>query len=467
MKYFVYVLILASMAAPAFAQEVQIPFDSAGKIEVITPELEAAYRLFPEIKEFREARLFLRPDSSYFLEISYTEDSKIKRIKQDKTPAQVAVLRQRLTEPTFTDVDHPFVKPGTGLDQSGRTKFITATTLISTFVYGPLIISSIDNVRGEVAAGLELIIGGAGFLIPLLATANTSVTQGEASLATGGEILGLGHGMLLSLLLSNGDPGREFGVLATTVSIGETIAGYKIAHANNFRAGKSDIIITYGLFGMGQGALLPLAISSDGSDISGSLISGLALGFSGLGYIAGNVLSNSTRYTRGDATVASTAGTFAPLCLLGLVVPSLAENSGNEAGQIFAATAMVGNLGGLWLGHYLAEKKDLSEDEGNYISLGTLAGCLIGTGIGMILSSDTDELTDIYQFTIPAVLGTAGGFAISYSVFGKGSGRDEGSGWDVKFNPGALLAGLSERSSATFDGRPSRVSPALAVQYKW
>ncbi len=464
MKYLVILLILAGAALPVLAQEVQVPFDSAGKIEVITRELEKSYRLFPEITNFRDAILIMRPDSTYHIEITYIEDGQIKRIKQDKSQAQIAVLRQRLTEPTF-DTPAP-AKPGAGLDQTARTKFITATTLLATFAYGPLIISSLDGAGGGAIAGLELIIGGAGFLLPLLATEDRSVTQAEASLAIGGAVLGIGHGMLLSSLITNGDVGNEFGIIATTMSVGEMIAGYNIAHANNFNAGKSDIIVTYGLYGMGQGALLPIVAAGDIDNISSSWVTGSALAFSALGYFAGNALSNATRYTRGDATVASTTGGFATLCMLGLVLPAL-ENSGDEGLQIAAASAMAGNIAGLWLGHYLAEKKDLSEDEGNYISLGTFAGCLIGSGVGLILATDLDNITDIYQFTIPAVLGTAGGFAISYHVFGKGSGRDEGSNWDVNFNPGALIGGLTEQPRLTADGRPPRVSPALSVQYQW
>ena len=132
MKYILSLLLLAGTAVSVFAQEVQVPFDSAGNIEVITRDLEKSYRLFPEITNFREAILIMRPDSTYHIEITYIEDGQIKRIKQEKSPAQIAVLRQRLTEPTFDTPVPAGTRPGAGLDQTARTKFITATTLLAT-----------------------------------------------------------------------------------------------------------------------------------------------------------------------------------------------------------------------------------------------------------------------------------------------------------------------------------------------
>jgi hypothetical protein len=406
----------------------------------------------------------MRPDSSAFLEITYIEEGRIKRIREEKTAKQLLELRERLKQSTFVEVTSA---PLSGLDQSARTKLITATTLMSTFIYGPLIISSIEDVRTEVAAGMELIIGGAGFLVPLLLTENSSVTEGEASLATGGMLLGIGHGIMLDVLLTNADLGSELGILASVVSIGETIAGYRIAHVNNFQAGKSDIISLYGLCGFGQGILLPIVFSDDLYDISGTLFGGLALGVSGLGYVAGNAVSNATRYTRGDATVTTTTAFYTPLCVLGLVLPSLARTNAEDAARVISLGAMAGNIGGLWLGHYLAERKDLSEDEGRYIALGTLAGGLIGTGIGLLFASGTDELVDLYQFTIPAVLGTAAGFVISYNVFGKGTGKNEGSNWNVRIDPGALLGGLSEPLPPRLNAPPSPTPPTLSLSYHW
>ncbi|MEO5928652.1 MAG: hypothetical protein ABIR47_01855, partial [Candidatus Kapaibacterium sp.] len=72
------ILILITALA-ANAQETQVPIDSAGKIQRIDLELESRIALFPEYKDFQEARLYRLADSSYMLEIYYGTDDKSQR----------------------------------------------------------------------------------------------------------------------------------------------------------------------------------------------------------------------------------------------------------------------------------------------------------------------------------------------------------------------------------------------------
>src|ERR1019366_1720252 len=73
MKILLLVIFFVLLCGRAVAQEVQVPFDSAGTIQVINQDLEKKLDLFTAYPHFEEARLFQEPDSSYSVEI--TSDS--------------------------------------------------------------------------------------------------------------------------------------------------------------------------------------------------------------------------------------------------------------------------------------------------------------------------------------------------------------------------------------------------------
>ena len=50
------------------------------------------------------------------------------------------------------------------------------------------------------------------------------MTDGEGSLALGGAFLGAAHGVLIDLMLSNGNSGLEIGPFAAAMSVGDTFA---------------------------------------------------------------------------------------------------------------------------------------------------------------------------------------------------------------------------------------------------
>lgn len=257
MKIILGFFILIALPSLCSAQEQQVAFDSAGKVFVISQQLEDQLHLFPEFPEFQEALLYQSPDSTYLLEVSYRENGKPLRSRLRKNPEWYADFQSQL------DADIRTKAPSSLLDQSSRTKFLVIETILSTFVYGPMILAAADVDNGAAGASIELLIGGAGFLVPYLLTQNASVTDGEASLALGGAFNGLGHGMFLSLAVQ----GEANDMLALTagISIIETAVGYAVAHSNNLSEGSSDIIRYGGFFGMGQGAALSLLIDPEPS----------------------------------------------------------------------------------------------------------------------------------------------------------------------------------------------------------
>jgi hypothetical protein len=456
MKSVLSIILLLSVTTILRAQEVQVPFDSAGRIEVITSDMEDKLQLFPEYPNFQEARLFQKKDNSYFLEIRYTEVGKLTRVQLKETPEEVAVLQKKVTEGLHEKVPESFV------DQSSRSKFLVWETLLSTFAYSGLLISSFD-MNAEAATGTVLVVGGLGFYIPYLLTNNGSMSDAEASLALGGAFTGFFHGSLLETLITNGHSGSEYGVVLTLTSVAETYAGFQIAHSTGMSEGKADVIRYMGLFGIMQGAALGAVIQLDAS---ASYYAAFALVGSAGGYIVGTALANSEPYTRGNASVLGTAGLFGAYVVAAPVASALSYGDGGEGpARGVLVSGMLGNAGGLYLGNTLMKGKHFSTAEGNYVILSTTAGWLVGAGLGMLITSGSTQGSP-WALTIPTVLGSAAGFGIMVSSLGKGSGSSHNTGWNVNFNPGALMGVLLPQRHHTTNAN-AYVPPALGVSYRW
>ncbi len=424
--------LLALFISQARAQEVQVPFDSAGKILVINQDLQKQLDLFPTYPHFLEAHLYREADSTYILEVTSFENSKLVKDRLPKSATAVTAIREDIEARLGSTT--PTVK----LDQSSRTKFLIWETLISFFGYAPALMSGFNYDNGSLYAGIELVIGGLGYLVPSVITEHAPMTDGEGSLALGGAFLGAAHGALIDILLSNGDPGREMGPFITAVSIGETGIGYAIASKNNMTEGTADIIRYGGLFGMMDGIGLGFAVNNSAS---GSLWSGLGLAGSAAGFAVGTAMANSQDYTRGNASVVLTAGIYGALLPPLLYASAISYNTNTNPATGLLLSGVAGNIGGILLAHSIVNGKHFSNAEGTAVILGTTAGYAIGLGLGYIIASGNNLNLSPWEFTIPTAIGTAAGFAISVMAIGNGTASPT-TGWNFQANPGALMGAL-------------------------
>lgn len=433
MKLLTSLLALLFVSSFARAQEVQVPFDSAGTIMVIDQETEHKLDLFASYPHFLEARLYREPDSSYVIEVTSFEKSQLVKDRLPKTPSAVESMREDI------DVRLGRRPAAITLAQSSRTKFVVWETLISFLGYGPAISSAISSDNTGVATGLEFILGGAGYILSSALTAHAPMTDGEGSLALGGAFLGAVHGVLVDELISNGNSGSEIGPLATLFSIGETGIGYAIASHNAMSEGTADIIRYGGLFGMADGIGLAFAFNPDATP---SLWAGMGLVGSTAGFAAGIAMADAEPYTRGNATAVLTAGGYGALLPPLIYASATSYNTdANLAAPTMLLLAVAGNVGGTLLGNALMDGRHLSNWEGIAVLLGTTAGSLIGEGVGLVFASNTNALSP-WAVTLPIVLGSAAGFGISIASIGNGSGDKSSTGWNFEANPGALMGAL-------------------------
>ena len=392
-------LIFLCASAPATAQiETQVPFDDAGIILVITKEINDRLAIFDLPSSFNEARLFQTTDSTFVLEVLRMAGANLERERKQLTVGDIKALRIRVRSAV----------PATGegvLDQRGRSALLWGSTLWSLYYYGSAASAALST-RGNVELSLPayLIAGGVGFLLPALLTNNENVTEGAASLALGGMFQGAMHGWLIGGLVAGKDLGLQTGFgLSILAGVSETVIGYVVGSKTGIKEGKASVINTTEFYSMVCGELLGLAILEEYSTSNEGirLSSGLALAGAAGGIILGTIIGNNQYFSHTDATVYSASG------LLGLTLPYavlVALLDGKIDSRLVSGLGIVGTAGGLLLGNELVKGLNYRGEDGTIVVLGTLAGALIGIGVG-VLAEDTRV------GAVVAWAGAAGGFA--------------------------------------------------------
>ena len=426
MKILLLVIFFVLLCGRAVAQEVQVPFDSAGTIQVINQDLEKKLDLFTAYPHFEEARLFQEPDSSYSVEI--TSDSSGRTLRghlrwslSDKRDAE-----RRIRNMLFES------RSENGLDQEGRTSLLISSVVLSLAGYGTLIPVAFNMTNAEQIAGTDLLMAGGSFLLASTLTAHEEVTDNEASLAATGGVLGLGHGWLLTFLIGGVNANYHTAAgISTVTSIGEFLGGYYIARNLRMTGGTASVIGMGGLFGAFDGFGLSIAVlPSNPPNSAVSLMTGLSLAGSVGGYYAGYLLAMDHPYSDGDATVLWLGAT------LGGVIPlvNLLEANVNDhvtlpllsiAGSIAATAAL----------HQATRSTNFTSSQAFNIVLATTAGGLALAGISLIAKGS--EQTSVALASIGAVGGFCLAFATTHTT--QRVSKTTGS-LNIQLNPTALLA---------------------------
>lgn len=429
--------------------ETQIPFDESGKIVTLTYSQNKKIELFDRPETFVEARLFRRSDSAFVLEILRKDGTVTNRERKEIGSSELRAIRVRVG--TYLELygdaaflglreteDEPVLSSG-GLDQSGRSALLWGSTLWSLFYYGTattIALGIVDEEGGSAptTAAVYLITGGLGYLAPALLTKNAPVSDGAASLALGGMFQGAIHGWLLAGLIGGEDASDRLGFgLSILTGIGESVAGYAIGTNTNIEEGKASVINTTEFYGMATGGLLALTILGEGLDGDGALrlSSGMAIAGAVGGIFVGNALGNAQHFSSTDASVYAISG------LLGLTLPiSVIGAIAPEEIDVRLATGLtvVGTVGGLLLGNELVKGLDFRGADGTGLVLGTLAGGLIGVGVGLL--TDDPQVTSITTWT-GAALGFGLGLVMADPLV-EASSRGE---LKFEFNPLGILLG--------------------------
>jgi hypothetical protein len=446
--YFVLVFLL-TIPFSLYSQERQIPIDSTNNIKTINKELESLLNIFPEYKNFEEAKLFQINDTSYVLEIYYTEKDNLLKERKEITIQQLAELKAKIQSVILSK------SLNLNLNQDGRVFFITGTTLLS--IYYGISFANISNANNNVSAAIDLFTIGAGFFAPFYLTKNTEVTQGMSNLAVGAGLIGIGAGYCLNPLANINMNLSDSYVLPTLTSLSFLLGGYYYAKENKISEGKANAIVDMSI--LGAPYLLGLTYVFTGDNMTDDQMSGsLLLGAAG-GALLGNSLSNKYDYAPGDAQTFSISTLLATV-ETGAILTALKTSDSRSAVGIMLLGATLGGL----RGNYLVSDVNFSDAQGNYLALGTLGGGLIGTGICLIAFQNSNN--DNERF-IPLIVTLAAelGFDITYHSIVKSNMLETTNSTgklDFNLNPLGLTNNVREANKSL-----QNQIPFFNISYKW
>lgn len=421
------------------AQEKQIPFFSQSKTYTIDKKMAKKAGLFSEYTDFEDAKLFLLADSSYVLEISYTENKQTLRKKVSLTEIEKNKLIQDLQ--TKLRVNNSALE----INQKGRTRLLIGSTAVGFTGYGPSFTSFVNSGSGNYKASIAayMLASGLSFILPYSVTKNMEVTEGQASLTFYGQTRGFYHGIATSIIINKEPREVKFpAFMGTLFSVGEGIAGFKLAKKWNFDRGDASIFQLGGdiggVFGLLVSDMLGLYGTSNNTSTAPNIqgIFATSLLSTGAGFVLGKKIADTHQFTLGDAI------TLRSTILLG----TLFANTSTIYFRDMIKTSKPYTLGtiagaglGAAIGIKLLKGKDFSTNQGVMIALGEIAGGLVGLGTGLLLLPANSDGVSLIMTT--TTLGATAGFAIMYKNFSKKIGINSPTNTAMNFsiNPAGLM----------------------------
>jgi len=441
-------------------------------IIIVDRMLNLKINIFPEHDSFLNARLYKGSKGSYRLIVTIIEKSgKLREIELNTDEVFIKNMREKLTifyqEPAKKVVKAVVKtdktekkKQEVAVSSSGRKLLrddmgLLAEMLSASIIYSggwgatlPFVFGGNDaHYKAYVAS--SLIGAGLGFFAPFLALRKSDVSSGAA---IGGELGGMRgslDGFLLFTLFGGFDYNevRLRGMLGMLTAVGMTEYALGIYMADDMNISEQNMraITLYSWLGYISGLELSFLIGGSGREsldtkgYGARLLSGAVFIGGAAGMISGYYLAKNSHYTNGDTVVAGTA--ISVVAGLPLALTSLGRD---VDARIYSGVALGGTIGGMALGHYIADNFDFLTWESALVTLGTIGGSLLGFGIAFLASDDI--FTSAGTYTVPIAVGGAIGFTSLFFVFYKNAlkrrveNKKTASNFSFSINPTAFTS---------------------------
>jgi hypothetical protein len=430
MRYVVGLLLLIAVPAMAQVVETPVPFDSAGRLMALTPEIAARLSLGPPawrvVGDYSEARLYSLGAGSYVLAVT-RRDGAVERYSLTEAD------RQYLFQRTST------LPPSMSRARGERGEFLRDQTILGLAVYAPAFAIAItDDNAGGVSA--YLLMAGATFFGASQVARDFTITPAMRSLSTNVALHGAAAAGALAWAFDGSDNAHDNAsddwiAAATFVGgIGGTVGG--LIAGNRMTGGEAAA----SGFGADVAALTMLggiAATQGGEELDEikRLDAVLLVGAAAVGYPLGYMYPRSVSYkvTEGDV------GTLWVSGLVGASAAGVFLADGNLELRPTAIALTAGFLGGIAAGdRLLVRRYDHSPGDATMLGLGGIAGGLIGLGIANLIDDDEDQNDRLAAGLFTA--GAIGGVGITHNLIAPG--RDTGRfSSRLQFNPaGAAFA---------------------------
>jgi hypothetical protein len=281
--------------------------------------------------------------------------------------------------------------------------FVRDQTWLGALVYGPSFATTISSDGLGWTAGYLVIAGGSFFAAAELSR-DMTITEPMRRLANGAAI----HGAAAALLvggISDASAKTTAGAVFLS-SLGGT------ALALSAGKGVTDDEVAGALFGADAGALVGLGLSrstrsnSSTGDDRASAISALAGMLVGAPLGGAYVASVPYRVTAGDV------GTLWPSAAIGATAAYAAVANSQPSDAAQAGALLAGGALGLLAGdRWLVRRYDHTRNDAQMLSLGTIAGGLMGAGVSQLSGASKDRFSA--ATAVMTAAGALGGLAMA------------------------------------------------------
>ena len=357
--------------------EVQIPFDSAGKVYEIDSSRAEHISILAGYPGLQKALLFLQPDSSFVIEVCSKKDG---TIIKERIPVQQGILEQIKEE--ISRAQQMEVKRIV-YDRSGYKNFLFNSFVFSYAIQAPLLAWSIQPDDFRTGLAIYMLSSASGFIIPLLLTKNCDVTKAHASMFAFGGIHGLYIAGALSTIADINfyeDAGAFFTVGGSV--IGEVL-GFQSVNRYHLSMGRGDLIGLIGDFtGIGAVGLLRLSDDWDNERFNYKHYLATSIAGFGVGLAGGAVITRKLDLADGDPIIFGHCGIIGAGLLPLIVYWFDDEYAGSRiSGKVYISAGIAGLGLGSTLGYNIVKKRNFTEGNANIITLGGVAGALTGLGL--------------------------------------------------------------------------------------
>jgi hypothetical protein len=413
--------ILLVVGTAAFSQTViekPVPFDGAGKVMVVTRALRDQLRLFPEVKDFVNARL-LQSDATFVLEITLTDGS---RQRSSLTADERETLRGQ--------IEHQLeVSPSSAINQKGRGLFLLSQLPIAAGWYSTALNSVFGWPSGRTVVTTYL-LGTAGFFfVPLLMTRNVPMSEAQAVMSVDYGYYGALNSFAITTLFGMGSilgsgtypdwTGRARAGILLATSIGGQFGGYYLGR--QYTLGQARYASLLSDCGMVDGLFLGTFVQTFGSHNTTignhAWNSILTLAGSGAGGYLGYRLGRRQSWTEGQAFVTGLGSIFGPLVANGAFWTAAPNSAFNQHSLNYGSfLGLVGNAAGTWYAQRLVQNSPIT-NSGAFIAVGTtVGGGLLGAGLAYLTFGSSNNLEAWRWITGLGTVGVAGGFMLGVKL---------------------------------------------------
>lgn len=423
-----------SVATVSRAQVVErpVPFDSAGRLFVMTPFIAERAALqapwWPVSGDFTQARLYTVTDSSYILAVArrsgVVERYTLSVVDRDAIRAIVSRLPPQVIEPR----------------NDARNSFIRNQTLLGLGVYGPTFAGAVgDNGVGYTAA--YLVVAGGSFFAASEISRRLFISRAQNDLSFNTGRNGALAGWATTYLM--GMTGRAQSAGAFIGGITGTALGLRIARnmsesdavGAGFGADISALIAwgtTEALAGEERCTQAPNGFFECSDRISDKAQVAVILGSGLLGYPLGVLYPRNARYNVTPGDVQTLYATTALGILAG--VSFLPESP--KTSTAYAAGTIGGVVGLIAGDRFLVRRFDHGRSEAGRATLGTGAGALMGAGVAALIDTDLESPQLVFGMaTVGGLIGLI--VAEKYVDAAPDAGRR---GARISFNPASILS---------------------------